>query len=237
MNSLIIFPEELEPKNRAVIRGDRAAYLHEWHKVVQGMQIRGGIWKGPSGTVRVDAVRADSVELTVDCSEAPLQKEALAAIVAVPRPQTVKKVIQAVTAFGLRELHFVRSENVVPSYLSSTSLTQHAIQLEVLKALEQCCDTIPPEITIHPKWHEFINNTLGDLTLQYEERVVADTHEGAVPLSSARSSRIFAIGPESGWTDKEVQVLRSKGFIPCTLGKRMLRVEHAVVQLAGSFTG
>ena len=38
---------------------------------------------------------------------------------------------------------------------------------------------------------------------------------------------IIAIGPEGGFSTKEANYLISKGFIPTSLGKRILRTETA----------
>ncbi len=41
----------------------------------------------------------------------------------------------------------------------------------------------------------------------------------------------FAVGPEGGWSDHEVDYLLRKGFKPASLGKRILRSETAAVAL------
>ena len=46
---------------------------------------------------------------------------------------------------------------------------------------------------------------------------------------------IFAIGPEGGWTDREVALLEANGFVRCGLGPRILKTETATVALLSMF--
>ena len=43
---------------------------------------------------------------------------------------------------------------------------------------------------------------------------------------------LFAIGPEGGFTQNEEKMLLTKGFMPVTLGKRIMRVETAAIYVA-----
>jgi 16S rRNA (uracil1498-N3)-methyltransferase len=43
---------------------------------------------------------------------------------------------------------------------------------------------------------------------------------------------IFAIGPEGGFTEKEIQIAQDNGFIPVSMGDYRLRTETAVLSVA-----
>ena len=162
-------------------------------------------------------------------------------IVAVPRPQSVKKLIQVGCAMGLSSLTFIRAANIVKSYLQSKSLTPANIQGEVIKGLEQANDSVPPEIRLLDRSPrsigeafpaEFANATL----------ILADTHEPAacdvsgVCLVHPANAVYLAIGPETGWTPAEVGDFKRLGFQVVTLGLRMLRVEVAATVLISQVT-
>lgn len=52
----------------------------------------------------------------------------------------------------------------------------------------------------------------------------------SIPLPSSPSDAILlAIGPEGGWRDEEAEAARAHGFIPVTLGERILRSETATL--------
>lgn len=51
----------------------------------------------------------------------------------------------------------------------------------------------------------------------------------ALPSADGPSSLIIAVGPEGGWTEEEVCAAVDGGFLPITLGERILRAETAAV--------
>ena len=51
-------------------------------------------------------------------------------------------------------------------------------------------------------------------------------------ISSDINEAIFVIGPEGGFTAKEEKELIEDGFLPVTLGKRVMRVETAAIYVA-----
>ncbi len=48
---------------------------------------------------------------------------------------------------------------------------------------------------------------------------------------------VFAIGPEGGWTEDEVTLVESKGFVRRSLGSRILRTDTATIALIAQFMG
>ena len=63
--------------------------------------------------------------------------------------------------------------------------------------------------------------SLNDKTQPLEEYLNKDTKE-----------ILFVIGPEGGFSNKEENFLIQNGFLPTTLGKRVLRVETAAIYVA-----
>ena len=43
---------------------------------------------------------------------------------------------------------------------------------------------------------------------------------------------LFTIGPEGGFTSNEEEILLKNGFLPVSLGKRVMRVETAAIFVA-----
>lgn len=231
MNCLIFFPEEIIDNARVIVSGEHARYVRQWHDLKVGVTVRAGIWGGSMGHATVLKYEEDCIECSVQFNEEPPKKNPIECIVAVPRPQTVKKVLHAAMSFGVRVVHFVRTENTVRSYLTSHVLQSDGLRTEILKAMEQVCDTIPVEVQIHNAWHRFARDvlpTFNSSTCRY----LAHTRASSVLLRDAQdSSRVIAIGPESGWTEEEVSQFTDHGFSMVSLGARMLRVEHALVAL------
>jgi 16S rRNA (uracil1498-N3)-methyltransferase len=51
----------------------------------------------------------------------------------------------------------------------------------------------------------------------------------SVLLGQAQTAATLAIGPEGGWTDRELEIARRAGFQEASLGKLILRTETAVI--------
>lgn len=237
MNSLIILPNEING-DLAEMHAERAAYLMRAHQLENGIELRAGVWGGQRGHATVLEASPNFVKLQFKASEPPLPREPLHIIVAIPRPQTVKKVLHLATTVGAQALHFVRSDRVERSYLDSHILKE-GLQLELLQALEQACDTVPPEVHVHTRFRPFVEDTLPTLMRQYACARGLVAHTGAdskiSPQPSSEQDGIFvAIGPESGWNDFEIELFAKAGFKTVSLGQRMLRVEFALAVLVGA---
>jgi 16S rRNA (uracil1498-N3)-methyltransferase len=64
-------------------------------------------------------------------------------------------------------------------------------------------------------------------------RYAALLSPAAVPLANvdarAAGELVFAVGPEGDWTDSESSVLLGSGFVPVSLGRRILRASTAAM--------
>ena len=49
-----------------------------------------------------------------------------------------------------------------------------------------------------------------------------------------KESVSIAIGPEGDFTEKEVRSLKEEGFIPVTIGRRILRAETAAISVVSA---
>ena len=66
-------------------------------------------------------------------------------------------------------------------------------------------------------------------------RVVASEHEDTTRLAAlpaAAAAVIALVGPEGGFADDELVAARAHGFVPLTLGPRVLRAETAAIVVA-----
>ena len=65
-----------------------------------------------------------------------------------------------------------------------------------------------------------------------EKRYAAVLSPGSRPISSVTRSAgrlVFAVGPEGDWSERESGTLISCGFVPVTLGRRILRASTAAI--------
>jgi RsmE family RNA methyltransferase len=232
MNCLLLHGIEFDQAGVTAIEGAKARQLIERHKLEANACIKAGVLGGKLGQVTVLELRENYLKLLFRAEKDPPVKRQIIAVVAVSRPQIVKRVVWLAAELGLRELHFIRSANSQKSYFTSKNLSLEVIADELIKALEQAVDTVPPRVAIHPKFKPFIEDYLPELRQRLgggTQLFVADTRAelGAAP-PEIKAPAILAIGPEGGWSDYELQLMQQQGFKGISLGERMLRVDVAL---------
>lgn len=148
-------------------------------------------------------------------------------IVALSRPQTMKKVLEHATTFGANEFHFFKAALSEKSYLDS-KLFKEDEYLEYLKlGLAQSAvyanlpifklDKYNPADTYKQKNQKFIL----DLTATESFKDLENTINFNAPIT-------LAAGPERGFTTEEIEYFHSAGFKRVKISSSILRVEHAI---------
>ena len=238
MNSLVVFEEELVDERTAELRGERAEYAYTTHELRIGASTKVSVWGGKRGVGEVTHASSDRVLVALSLDKPPLPSSRIEAIVGVSRPQTVRKIIQAASAFGIDTVHFLKTERTEKSYLSSKALEPEEIRFETVKSLEQVYDSRPPAIHVHRTFSWFVEKHLPEIIDRNPLRLIADTRESKdeVPTQGKDIPCVIAFGPELGWTDEESEVFRKTGFCSLSLGPRIVRVEHALVYMLGKLS-
>lgn len=232
MNLLILEPEEVDPSGTATITGRRARHVRSVIRSVPGDRLRVGVLRGPSGeaVVRESADERLVLDLSLDRPASPRPPVDL--VLALPRPKVLRRVLQAVAAFGVGRLVLVNAWRVEKSYFSSPLLEPAALRAELVLGCEQGRTTWLPELEVAPLFVPFVEG-LGAPT--DEVRIVADPVadallEDVAPRRGGPPS-VVAVGPEGGWIDAERRSLVGAGFAPARLGDPVLRTETAVAAL------
>ncbi|HVS39825.1 MAG TPA: RsmE family RNA methyltransferase [Gemmataceae bacterium] len=99
------------------------------------------------------------------------------------------------------------------------------LQRYVVEASKQCGRNVLMTIEPLTPWAEFLRRT--DLP---HCKVLA--HPGGAAWAASAGEAVAAVGPEGGFTDEEVDAVRSAGWAVVGLGPRILRVETAAMVLA-----
>ena len=155
---------------------------------------------------------------------------------ALPRPQSLKKVLHFAVSAGIRDLVFFQSVRVEKSYWNSSVLEPDALDAEILEGLEQGVDTIRPDIRFYRHFREFLEESAERYS---GETVKIVAHPGRSAAGFRRNGRhvLLAIGPEGGFVKSEVEALAAAGFEPRGFGSHILRVEFAAAYIAGFLMG
>lgn len=239
----IILAETAELVDRQLTLTDyRAEHIVKVLRAEIGDRLRVGLINGMRGYGTIVALQKKfpfSVSLDVDLSEPPGALPSLDLILALPRPIMLKRVLSQVTALGVGTIHLINANRVEKSFWGAGLLQPQEYRQHLLHGLEQAVDTRLPEIRLHTKFKPFVEDFCPSLVGDYRYLLLADPagEHRLVNVVGEKSGRILlAVGPEGGWIPYELQKFREQGFLSCSIGERILKVDTAIIALHASIT-
>ncbi|HHW4678963.1 MAG TPA: 16S rRNA (uracil(1498)-N(3))-methyltransferase [Xylella sp.] len=157
------------------------------------------------------------------CNESPL---VITLVQAITRGEKMDFILQKATELGIATIVPVDTERTGVR-LDDERLTKRLAHWKnvVISACEQCGRARVPEIqrpcTLHVLTEILHQDTLGLILDPHSERRLAT-------LSRLTPSAVtIAIGPEGGWSPRDLKILKDASFIGFCLGPRILRTETA----------
>lgn len=232
MNLLLLDTEDLVTERRAVVRGRRRDHVAAVLRAAAGSSVIAGMMNGPVGRAEVLRIDEFEVELGLDLCDDPPPPAPVRLAVAVPRPKVLNRVIASATSFGVKDIALINSWRVEKSYWTSPRLEAVNLREQAVAGLEQARDTVLPRITLHRFFRRFVEEEV-DTFAAGTRRLVAHPGAAAECPRGAATPLTFAIGPEGGFIQAEIDSLVRAGFEPVTIGRRPLRVETAVAAVLG----
>lgn len=232
MNLVLFHPLELDSANRLVLDGRRAEHLIRVCRVKPGKALRVGEINGRLGTGVVENVDEHRVTLRVELFDGPAATPSVHLILALPRPQMLKRIFEAAAPLGIARVDLVCTHRVEKGFLTSPVLQQPMLNAHLDLGLEQAVATARPIVELHTA---FSGPLVAKICASSDpaSRFVADT-EGTSSLADlvdegcTFTRPVIFIGPEGGLIDRERETLSAEGFTSISLGERILRVETAV---------
>ena len=200
-----------------------------------GDMLQVGLLDGPVGVARIE--RLTDAEVVIRCDtlvEAPPLLPVIDLICALPRPQTLKKVLLTAATMGVRRIHLIRANRVEKSFFHSPLLEPERYTPFLLEGLAQGRLTRLPVVQVHDRFKRFFEDTLPESEANETDpalRILPDLDATAhlrTVYNGEETRLLIAIGPEGGWVPFEVELMQGKGFQRVTLGRFTLRVETAV---------
>ncbi|WP_319548292.1 16S rRNA (uracil(1498)-N(3))-methyltransferase [Desulfogranum marinum] len=232
MNLLIFEDDELLGR-RLILSGRRARHLLKVLRVEPGHTVRVGMVNGPVGSGLVITLGANTVTLEVTLEQKPVCDLHVELILALPRPIMLQRILKQATVLGVRRFYLIRSRRVEKSFFQSPVLAAEKIRELLVEGMEQGMDTWLPEVSIHKQFKPFAQEVLP----QVEGTGIIAHPRVETPLAGLdvpgkeRKPLLLAVGPEGGWNDFELDMFADQGFIPFTMGNRILHVDTATVAL------
>ena len=233
MNLVIIYAEELAGDGIAVICDPRRVlHIQKILRALPGNKIKVGLLNGRIGAGKILSSTPEKVSLKVEFSSEPPPVLPVTLILALPRPKTYKKILQAATAMGVKKFIVINSWKVDKSYWDSPVLSEEETREQFILGLEQGGDTALPEISFRQRFKPFVEDELPEII---KDRLPLLAHPGAACDCPRNLTEplVLCIGPEGGFTEYEVALLEKCGMQPVNIGARILRTEFAVCAILG----
>lgn len=224
MNIVLFEPGEIGPP---LPRADpRAVHILEVLRRKEGDLFDAGIVNGPLGKGTVAQILPEALWFRFDPVSEPPAADPLHVVVALPRPQTARKILNEAASLGVASIRFFRSEKGEPGYGASTLWRTLEWRRHLVDGASQAFDTRLPDVIHHPSLGAAIAALPAGCT-----RIALDNYEATRRMTpeSAALPLAIAFGPERGWSAAERAQLRAGGFGLEHLGARVLRTETAVV--------
>ena len=130
---------------------------------------------------------------------------------------------------GVKELWFIHSRKVEKSYWQASVLQEEAVDKEIRLALEQCGDTVWPNIYYRNRFKPFAEDELPGLIAQADAAIFGHPRSIETPEKFNGQKIVLLVGPEGGFSEKEFDNAEKIGYNMITLGKRILRCETAPI--------
>ena len=131
--------------------------------------------------------------------------------------------VQKATELGVSKFSPLLTERVSAKRHDYSQLIKKSYQT-AKGACEQCGENWLPEIAFPQTvvdWSEQCQNETKIVLYPNAEKKISDIDiKGSVAL---------AVGPEGDFTQREIELLTNNGFVPVTIGKRILRAETAAI--------
>lgn len=232
MNLILLQHADFIDSTRVKLTGRRAEHACKTLKVTRGKSLQVGLLNGKTGIGKVLASDASSVEMDVNLEHEPPPPLPVTIILAMPRPKVFKRVLQGITAMGVKHIVLLNTWRVDKSYWQSPVLEPSNIRDELILGLEQGRDTQLPLVTLHKRFNPFVEDMLPTIAAGSCALVAHPVASQSCPVN-LEGAITLAIGPEGGFTSYEIALLTEAGLTPVHLGKRPLRVETAVPALVG----
>lgn len=233
VNLLLLAPDEIDEDATALLTGRRHEHARAVLRVQPGETLRVGVRGGKCGTGEVLSEGPEGLRLKLTLDSGPPPRSGVSLVLAMPRPKALRRVIPAIASLGVERVVLVNAARVEKSYFDSRILAPEFLAGLIDLGLEQARDTCPPVIEVRERFRPFVEDELDAWAGASARLVPHPAARAELPRVEANRPVTLAIGPDGGWVSFEVGLLERCGFVPVSLGPRVLRVEVAVSYIMG----
>jgi 16S rRNA (uracil1498-N3)-methyltransferase len=175
-----------------------------------------------------DRVHISIVEKISPETESPLQLIVLQGYL---KDKKMDILVRHLTEIGVTKWIPVISERSVP-HPDKNRMTSRMKRWETIanEAVKQCRRPIPPEICKPLLFDEAVSkNSDVDLKIIFFENETIPLTKSLADPAKNPSKIMIMLGPEGGFSQKEVEMAKNNGFISASMGPRILKAETASI--------
>ncbi len=243
MNIILFDKDELHDKH-VLLQDHRAKHIVKVLHSEVGDSVRIGMVDGKIGTgeiVRIEKKYPFLVEFSVELTEYTAPVPVVDLLLALPRPIMLKRILSQVTALGISRIFIINANRVEKSFWESGILEPLEYRPHLLQGLEQAVDTRLPEVIVGRSFRTFAEQKLPEIAGEYSHLLLAhpkaeQTLGRCIAMHEKREKVLYAIGPEGGWIDLEIEKFTQSGMRAFSIGSRILKVDTAVVAIHSRIT-
>jgi len=235
MHRFFIDPAALT-ETTALLTDEEARHIITVLRLGVGAEIRLFDGSGRTYAARISKVTKSRVEATVlSINEgAPGDKAALHLGLGLLKGKKMDFIIQKATELGVVGLHPFISEFCAAGHVAADREARRLARWEkiIREACKQCNRPLPPTLYPVVEFEPLVKETAGvdyGRKLIFWEQETGQGLQGMITQPEEPLKVMVLIGPEGGFSPKEVEMAQGVGFELATLGKRILRAETAAL--------
>ena len=221
----IILFTHLDAENSLPLLDYRASHIQKILKLGVGGQFLAGEVNGVKGVATILSMESELLTFSFKAGEPAKPLYPITLMVAQVRPICMRRILREAVSLGVAKIILTGSDTTEKSYADAKLYADGEYRSILLDGAMQSGETGVSEVVFAASVEEAISLTEGPGT-----RIVLDNVMQAKPLSSFPTPTkpvVLAIGGERGYTERERALFLSSGFIPASLGDRILRTETA----------
>ena len=154
-------------------------------------------------------------------------------IIGLPRPQSARRILRDLPTMGIRKACFFVGGKGESGYATSSLWKTDEWTAQLREGVEQSFNPRFPDVSMADSLETALSKVCSTFC-----RIALDLYEAEQPYmqalvqGGAACGVTLAIGPERGWNSNERGLLRSAGFVMCSMGARVMRSDTAVIAAA-----
>jgi RsmE family RNA methyltransferase len=245
MNRLLLEASELgrrlSPDDRRSLHvtrvlGKRVGDSIEAGVIVEGDLAAFGPAPGAIGSACIEALDGEGLLLSYSPEAEPQPLHPLRLILGFPRPIQGARLLRDLASLGVAEIVLTGTELGEKSYLESDLWKKGEWRRALIEGAEQAGNPRLPRVT--REWT--LARALAPVCGVMEDprwagggKIVLHPDKDALLFGKGLSSKVealtLAIGSERGWTERELALFAAHGYLPRSLGPRILKTETAAL--------